>query len=332
MIGALEPASAGCAAGTSSSDARGGRKAADTQNRLKDGSARSIQVMGGQEQLVLPGMLWPAGRNRGQSNPVFFEKITKGQANDLITEWGHPLGPYNRPFGYQAWGLAIDGEAVAVAVSGSTVGATSAGFQRRQVVDLARIARNPDHPGILRVMLRLWRDYFGPRWDDWDAPVHAAVSYALPGKEGNLYRFDGWKLYGECKPWAGGATWSNPSKANEMADGKKKLYYYEYPSAARDVHALLGAAGFEPGVKRKKHHPGTSGFIVTGPAPGSVRVRYHSIGKVSAVRGDAILAAYAEAIGLAGYAVMTDCDSHELVVAATTPPGSRQLSTRQIPS
>jgi hypothetical protein len=84
----------------------------------------------------------------------------------------------------------------------------------------------------MRVMLRLWRDYLGPRWDYWDQPVQAAVSYALPGKEGNLYRFDGWKFYGDCKPWAGGGTWSKPSKANQMADGIKKLYYYEYPSPA----------------------------------------------------------------------------------------------------
>lgn len=290
-------------------------------------SRRLIHLAGEERQIALPGKLWPAGCNR-QSDPLFFEKITKAQANDLITAWGHPLGPYNRPFGYQAWGLAIDGEAVAVAVSGSTIGATSAGYKRRQVVDLARIARNPDHPGILRVMLRLWRDYLGPRWDGWDTPVHAAVSYALPGKEGNLYRFDGWKLFGECKPWTGGATWSNPSKANEMADGKKKLYYYEYPSAARDVHALLSAAGFDPGVKRKKRHPGTSGFIVTAPAPGSVRVMYHPIGTAAAARRDELLAAYIEVIAAAGYVVMTEHDNRELVVAAAHRRDPRRLASR----
>ncbi|GAA1623975.1 hypothetical protein GCM10009733_020770 [Nonomuraea maheshkhaliensis] len=95
-------------------------------------------------------------------------------------------------------------------------------------MDLARIARHPAHPGIMRVMLRLWRDYLGPRWDYW--PVKAAVSYALPGKTGNLYRFDGWQKAGACKPWAGGGTWSKPSKANAMADGIKSVFVYEYPS------------------------------------------------------------------------------------------------------
>lgn len=189
-----------------------------------------IHVAGDSGQLTLPGMLWPAGCDRGQSDPLFFSKITKGQANELLAHFGHPLGPFSRPFGYQAWGLAVDGQAVAVAVSASTVGATSAGYERRQVVDLARIARHPAHPGVMRVMLRLWRDYLGPRWDYWDEPVRAAVSYALPGKTGNLYRFDGWKKYGDCKPWAGGATWSNPSKANGMDDGVKSLFYYKYPA------------------------------------------------------------------------------------------------------
>lgn len=194
-----------------------------------------IHVAGDGQQVTLPGMLWPAGCDRGQGNPLFFAPVTRKQANELLDVFGHPLGPFTRPFGHQAWGLAIDGQAVAVAVSGSTVGATAAGYKRRQVVDLARIARHPDHPGILRVMLRLWRDYLARRWDYWDTPVTAAVSYALPGKAGNLYRFDGWSKHGDCKPWAGGGTWSNPSKANAIANGVKSLYVYRYPPAVGDA-------------------------------------------------------------------------------------------------
>lgn len=189
-----------------------------------------IHVNGEGQQLTLPGTLWPAGCNRGQGDPLFFAPISRRQANELLVAFGHPLGEYTRPFGYSAWGLAVDGIAVAVAVSGSTVGATAAGFARREVVDLARIARHPDHPGVMRVMLRLWRDYLAPRWEYW--PVKAAVSYALPGREGNLYQFDGWKKHGTCRPWAGGGTWSRPSKANEMGDGVKTLFVYEYPRAA----------------------------------------------------------------------------------------------------
>lgn len=276
---------------------------------------RLIHLASASQQLSLPGTLWPAGCDRGQGDPLFFARITRDQANELITAFGHPLGEFARPFGYQAWGLAIDGEAVAVAVSGSTIGATSAGYQRDQVVDLARIARHPNHPGIMRVMLRLWRDYLGPRWDYWDTPVRAAVSYALPGKEGNLYRFDGWNFHGYCKPWAGGGTWSNPSKANDMHDGVKKLYYYEYPSAARDIAALLDAAGFDRGRTSKKH--GRTGFIVTSSAPGSVRIRYHSVVRATAGDRGETLTAYTATIEAAGFGVTADRNVDELVVTAT---------------
>ncbi|TDD34228.1 hypothetical protein E1287_17215 [Actinomadura sp. KC06] len=59
--------------------------------------------------------------------------VTKQQANELLVAFSHLLGPFTRPFGYQAWGLAIDGLAVAVAVSGPR----AAGFARREVVSAA---------------------------------------------------------------------------------------------------------------------------------------------------------------------------------------------------
>lgn len=61
-------------------------------------------------------------------------------------------------------------------------------------------------------------------------PVTAAVSYALPGKEGNLYRFDGWEFMGFCKPWTYAGGYSNPSVANTMDDARKRLYRYVYQS------------------------------------------------------------------------------------------------------
>jgi hypothetical protein len=159
--------------------------------------------------------------------------------------------------------------------------------------------------------------------------VHAAVSCALPGKEGNLYRFDGWKLYGKCRPWAGGGeqSWSKPSKANEMDDGIKGLWYYPYPSAARDVSALLGAAGFGRGTrpKKKNREPGLPGYAVTSPALGAVRVQYYAPPRTSdACRGE-MLAAYAGAITAAGYAI-ADCGDDDLVIPRQRHPrGAREL-------
>jgi hypothetical protein len=196
---------------------------------------RLIHVAGRDQQLTLPGSLWPAGCDRGQSDPLFFAPVTKRQANELIASFGgHPCGPYDRRFGYQAWGLAVDGQAAAVAVSGSTVGVSAAGYNRFRCVDLARIARHPDHPGIMRVMLRLWRDYLAAKWADQYWPVDAAVSYALPGKAGNLYRFDGWTRWGTVKARKGpqgGSSWSGPSKAQDIADGVMTVWYYPYSPA-----------------------------------------------------------------------------------------------------
>jgi hypothetical protein len=186
------------------------------------------------EQLSLPGSLWPAGCAMGGGGPIYFGPMPLSDANTLLEAWEHPLGAYKRPFGYQAWGMAVDGQPVSVVVSGSTVSATvrekgGRVWKRRELVELARIARAPDHPGVMRAMLRLWRDYLACRWTYW--PVKAAVSYALPGREGNLYRFDGFAYHGTRKPWGGSATWSNPSVANGIGDGHKRLFIYEYADA-----------------------------------------------------------------------------------------------------
>lgn len=190
--------------------------------------ARTLWLAGpGGEQLSLPGRLWPAGLALGGDGPIYFGPVTLADANRLLEAWEHPLGAYRRPFGYQAWGMAVDGRAVAVVVSGSTVSARVEGdLVRRNVVELARIARNPADPGALRAMLRLWRDYLARRWPYW--PVDAAVSYALPGKAGNLYRFDGWQRLGARKPSRGGGTWSNRPRAVDVGDGIKTLYAYRY--------------------------------------------------------------------------------------------------------
>jgi hypothetical protein len=197
------------------------------------------------EQLSLPGALWPAGASMGGDGPIFFGKMAIEDANTLLRAWEHPLGPYERAYQGDAWGMAVDGQAVALAISSSTVSApvlsekdaeragVSGKLVRSEVVELSRIARHPAHPGAMRAMLRLWRDYLGPRWAcckprRGETPV-AAVSYALPGKAGNCYRFDGWTKIGLRKPSGGGGTWSKRPKAADIADGRKTMWVYEYP-------------------------------------------------------------------------------------------------------
>lgn len=114
-------------------------------------------------------------------------------ANELLEAWGHRLGPVNRPFRSEAWGLELhDRGIVSVAVSASTVSSTvdDGRYRREEVVELARLAAS--EPWANRVMLRLWREVCAPAWPCWK--VKAAVSYSHNAlHRGDLYRFDGWR-------------------------------------------------------------------------------------------------------------------------------------------
>src|SRR4051794_3512571 len=118
---------------------------------------------------------------------VAVDEVDPADVNGLLVEWQHPLGSCDRPFGQQGHVLytTIGGQprAVAVTMSASIVSSTAAGYECGQVVELARIARAPDAPWSMRVLLRLWRVLLAPTWPYW--PVKAAVSYALPGTPGD---------------------------------------------------------------------------------------------------------------------------------------------------
>jgi hypothetical protein len=166
-------------------------------------------------------------------------------ADALLASWGHPLGECNRPFGREDWVLEIDGRPAALATSASTVSGSvlvdgeaaervgiARSWDRGEVVELARIARAPDHPRVMRVMLRLWSAYLAERWPYWAAPL--AVSYAMPGTKGDIYRFDGWIRVGTRKPSGGSGTWTRARPAvNDVGDGVKTLWVK--PLAVVDV-------------------------------------------------------------------------------------------------
>jgi hypothetical protein len=77
---------------------------------------------------------------------VAFDRIGNEEADRLLKEWGHWLGGCNRPFGRQSFGLQVaDLGLIAVAVSASTVNETCAGWPRREVVELARLASHPEY-------------------------------------------------------------------------------------------------------------------------------------------------------------------------------------------
>lgn len=150
-------------------------------------------------------------------------------ANRLLVEWGHKLGPCLRPFRQEGYALELDGQPIAVAVSASIVNGPVAGFERSEVVELARLAAQA--PWASRVMIRLWRECCAPRWACW--PVLAAVSYSHNAMHrGDLYRFDGWERVRDDAGSAGGGTWSSERKSGDAVLGKKSLWLWRYDRSA----------------------------------------------------------------------------------------------------
>lgn len=168
---------------------------------------------------------------------VSIEAIDKADANRLLVAWEHPLGACERPFGQDFHVMIAKGRAAAVTVTTSTVSSTLRDEQgvtwpRKQMVELARIARSPEDRWAMRPMLRLWREVLAHEWTHW--PFGLAASYALPGTSGNIYRFDGWTKVREVKRSSPGkgSTWAKPSATDVIGDGRKTLWIYRYERAA----------------------------------------------------------------------------------------------------
>lgn len=160
-------------------------------------------------------------------------EISLAEANELLVEWGHYLGPVNRPFRSEAWGLDVGGRLVSVAVSSSAVNHVAADdgrrWQRAEVVELSRLCSS--ERWATRVMLRLWREVCAREWACPEPrrglPPLAAVAYSQTSRhEGDIYRFDGWECLRSDAGSGGGGTWSSPRSEGAVARGKKKLWLF----------------------------------------------------------------------------------------------------------
>jgi hypothetical protein len=148
-----------------------------------------------------------------------------GAANRFLLRIGHKLGACNRPFRQEAYGLELQGSLVAVAISASIVNGPVGGFERQEVVELARLGAS--EPWANRIMLRLWREVCAPKWDCW--PVKAAVSYSHNATHrGDIYRFDGWERVRDDCGSSGGGSWSRPRYASDAVHGRKTLWLWRY--------------------------------------------------------------------------------------------------------
>lgn len=161
------------------------------------------------------------------------EPIPIRDANALLVEWGHKLGPCERPFGQEAFALLIEGRYTCVAISASLVSPYIADvnkrilYRRKQVVELARLCAPPGVRWVNRVMLRFWRELLAPRWKYW--PVRAAVSYSHNAQhKGELYRADGWEKIRDNCGSGGGGTYSTKRDAESAVNGAKTLWLWRY--------------------------------------------------------------------------------------------------------
>jgi hypothetical protein len=158
------------------------------------------------------------------------------EANALLEQWGHYLGPVNRPFRSEAWALDLDDSPIAVAVGASAVSDTAAGYPRAELVELARLASA--ERWATRVMLRLWREVAAPRYRL--GPGHpaprAAIAYSQNARhEGNIYRFDGWTMVTDRAGSSGGGTWSSARGPDDTAHGRKRLWLWPLEDATMRV-------------------------------------------------------------------------------------------------
>jgi hypothetical protein len=160
--------------------------------------------------------------------------VSVDEANALLEEWSHYLGPVTRPFPpTDAYVLDVEGEPLAVATSDGIIGDTSAGFQRCEAVELSRLCVRPGERWATRVMLRLWRERCGPKWrcvkPRAGLPPLAAVAYSKNDRhEGRIYRFDGWEKVTDRAGSAGGGQWSRKRAKNDAANGPKTLWLWRY--------------------------------------------------------------------------------------------------------
>lgn len=155
-----------------------------------------------------------------------FTECTLDEANRLLVEWKHKMGPLNRGdehYGASGYYVLVHHDApIAVATHSGLIRSHAGGgldqLTRDNTIELSRLCAA--RPGICRVMLRLWRECVFPTLGR-----RFALSYQDADlHSGNTYRFDGWKRSPKM------------SRSGTDSRGGKKgrdkwLWYYEVPAA-----------------------------------------------------------------------------------------------------
>jgi hypothetical protein len=151
-----------------------------------------------------------------------FDAIPLWEGNRLLVEWGHKMGPLNRPMGRQdAHALITHDGPVAVVCTADLVSATvgSASFLNRgNCIELARVCAGARDWN--RVAVRLWRNVVFPLTSaDYAVSYQDAVLHS-----GDLYRFDGWTKVG--------ASRSGPDRRSGRQGRRKWVWVWPKPSVS----------------------------------------------------------------------------------------------------
>lgn len=157
-------------------------------------------------------------------------QIDLDEANDALVRWRHKMGPCNRPNGaIWAHGLYGHRQLLAVTITATLIRETSAGLQRSEALELARLCASA--PDVCRCMLRLWRLLVFP-------PLcqRGGWSWALSYQDeaihtGDTYRFDGWVKIGRSR--------SGTDARSGGRRGRNKTIWAWHPDAATRAAARM---------------------------------------------------------------------------------------------
>lgn len=149
-------------------------------------------------------------------------------ANALLREWRHKMGPLRRgDSGYAKPGVYVllhESQPLAVATHSTLIRETCGGgldfITRDNGVELSRLCAV--RPGLCRVMLRMWRELIFPQLG-----YEYAISYQdADMHNGNTYRFDGWKRSPRI------SSSGTDTRASGLAQkGRRKwVWYWQKPS------------------------------------------------------------------------------------------------------
>jgi hypothetical protein len=122
---------------------------------------------------------------------VTFEPVQLAYANEMLSVWGHKMGPCVRG-NARGWSHALihEGNPVAVCITATLIRdavGNAPGLNRTNTIELARLCAS--RSGLCRVAIRLWREFVFPALG-----YEYAISYQDADiHNGNTYRFDGWQ-------------------------------------------------------------------------------------------------------------------------------------------